>query len=116
MTGQLGQVTLDVVEGGALASLVGVLEQIGGQQLGTFDHAHGDDRRPPELSVVVFPATQMSPELLIVVFPARQMSRPRQLHTDRLALAVGEAEDVAGRQLDGLDHAHGTDGRPVTAP
>ena len=46
MTGQLGQVTLDVVEGGALASLVGVLEQIGGQQLGTFDHAHGDDRRP----------------------------------------------------------------------
>jgi hypothetical protein len=42
MAGQLGEVTLDVAEGGdALASLVGVLEQVGGQQLSTLDHAHG---------------------------------------------------------------------------
>jgi hypothetical protein len=46
MSGQLGQVTLDVAEGDALASLVGVLEQVGGQQLGTLDHTHGTVRRP----------------------------------------------------------------------
>ena len=47
MAGQLGEVTLDVAEGGdALASLVGVLEQVGGQQLGTLDHAHGENRGP----------------------------------------------------------------------
>ena len=84
MVGQLGQVPLDVAEGDAVAVFVGVLEHLGGNQLGGFHDTHGDDRRPPELSAVVFPATQMSPELLIVVFPARQISRPRQLHTDRL--------------------------------
>lgn len=46
MVGQLGQVPLDVAEGDAVAVLVGVAEQVGGDQLGTLDHTHGHDRRP----------------------------------------------------------------------
>ena len=46
MAGQLGQVTLDVAEGESRSSLLGVLEQVGGQQLGTLDHAHGENRGP----------------------------------------------------------------------
>ena len=34
------------------------------------------------------------------------------LHGDALMIAVGGVEDVAGNQLDGLDHAHSTDRRP----
>jgi hypothetical protein len=30
-------------------------------------------------------------------------------------IAVGGVEDVAGNQLDGLDHAHSTDRRPAMA-
>ena len=33
----------------------------------------------------------------------------------RLIVAVGHVEDVAGDQLDGLDHAHGVDCRPPIA-
>ena len=32
-----------------------------------------------------------------------------------LAGLLGEVEDVAGNQLDGLDHAHGVDRRPPVA-
>ena len=41
MAGQLGQVALDVAEGDARAGLLGGGEQVGGEQLGTLDHAHG---------------------------------------------------------------------------
>ena len=41
MAGQHGQVTLDVAEGDAVAILVGALEQIGGDQLGSLDDTHG---------------------------------------------------------------------------
>jgi hypothetical protein len=37
------------------------------------------------------------------------------LHGDALIVAVGEVEDVAGDQLDGLDHAHRVDCRPPIA-
>ena len=37
------------------------------------------------------------------------------LHGDALMIAVGGVEDVAGNQLDGLDHAHSTDRRPAMA-
>ena len=45
MAGQLGEVTLDITERDARPVLVGVSEQVGGDQLGTLDHAHGVDRR-----------------------------------------------------------------------
>ena len=49
--------------------------------------------------------------------PAPRCGQPsaHELHGDALAIAVGEVEDVAGNQLDGLDHAHGVDGRPPIA-
>ena len=37
------------------------------------------------------------------------------LHGDALLIGLGEVEDVAGEQLDGLDHAHGVDCRPPIA-
>jgi hypothetical protein len=40
MAGQLGQMTLHVPEGQSRSGLVGVGEQVGGEQLGTLDHAH----------------------------------------------------------------------------
>jgi hypothetical protein len=46
MTGQLGQVTLDVAEGEPRSGLLGTLEHVGGNQLGTLDHTHGTDGRP----------------------------------------------------------------------
>jgi hypothetical protein len=46
MSGQLREVTLDVAEDDAPTILLGVAEQVGGDQLGTLDHAHGEDRRP----------------------------------------------------------------------
>jgi hypothetical protein len=52
MAGQLGQVTLDVAVGEALASLVGEVEDVAGNQLDGFDHAHGVDCRPPMAEVV----------------------------------------------------------------
>ena len=52
MAGQLGQVTLYVAEGEALADLRGEVEQVGGNQLGGLDHAHGVDCRPPIAEVV----------------------------------------------------------------
>ncbi len=45
MVGQLGQVTLDVAEGDAVAVFVGVLEHLGGNQLGGFHDTHGTDHR-----------------------------------------------------------------------
>ena len=51
MTCQLGWMTLDVAEGEALAGLLGVVEQVGGKQLGALDHVHGVDRRPPMAEV-----------------------------------------------------------------
>jgi hypothetical protein len=45
MNGQLGQVTLDVAEGEALAGLLGDVEDVAGNQLDGFDHAHGEDCR-----------------------------------------------------------------------
>ena len=41
MVGQLGQVTLDITERDAPASLLGVAEQVGGDLLGTLNDAHG---------------------------------------------------------------------------
>ena len=38
-----------------------------------------------------------------------------QLHGDALILTVGDTEDVAGNELDGLDHAHWVDCRPPMA-
>jgi len=35
------------------------------------------------------------------------------LHGDALTVAVREVEDVAGNQLDGLDHAHRVNCRPI---
>ena len=35
-----------------------------------------------------------------------------RLHGDLLPRALGEGEDLAGNQLDGLDHAHAHDRRP----
>jgi hypothetical protein len=46
MVGQPRQVSLDVTEGESAAGLLGVGEQVGGQQLCTLDHAHDTDRRP----------------------------------------------------------------------
>jgi hypothetical protein len=40
MAGQLGQIPLHVAEGDARAILVGSLEHIGGNDLGTLDDAH----------------------------------------------------------------------------
>ena len=37
------------------------------------------------------------------------------LHGDTVLVAVGEVEDVAGNQLDGLDHAHRVNCRPPIA-
>jgi hypothetical protein len=45
MTSQLGQVALHVPEGEPNSGLLGVGEQVGGEQLGTLDHAHGENRR-----------------------------------------------------------------------
>ena len=42
-SGQLGQVTLDVAVGEALAGLLGEVEDVAGNQLDGFDHAHGVD-------------------------------------------------------------------------
>ena len=44
---QLGQVTLDVAEGEALAGLLGEGEDVARNQLDGLDHAHGVDCRPP---------------------------------------------------------------------
>ena len=52
MSGQLGQVTLDVAEGEALAGLLGEVEDVAGNQLDGLDHAHGVDCRPPIAEVV----------------------------------------------------------------
>ena len=52
MAGQLGQVTLDVAEGDALAGLLGEVEDVAGNQLDGLDHAHGVDCRPPIAEVV----------------------------------------------------------------
>ena len=41
MSGQLGQVTLDVIESDALAGLLGKVEDGAGNQLDGLDHAHG---------------------------------------------------------------------------
>jgi hypothetical protein len=38
------------------------------------------------------------------------------VHGDALMIAVGGVEDVAGNQLDGLDHAHSTDRHPRIIP
>ena len=46
-SGQLGQVTLDVAVGEALAGLLGEVEDVAGNQLDGFDHAHGVDCGPP---------------------------------------------------------------------
>src|SRR6476469_897680 len=46
MSGQLGQVPLDVVEGEALAGLLGEVEDVAGNRLDGPDHAHGVDCRP----------------------------------------------------------------------
>ena len=45
----------------------------------------------------------------------RLASRARTSSKETLGSAVGEVEDVAGNQLDGLDHAHGVDCRPPIA-
>jgi hypothetical protein len=46
MGGQLGQMTLHVAERESLTGLLGGGEQVGGKQLGTLDHTHGENRRP----------------------------------------------------------------------
>ena len=51
-SGQLGQVTLDVAVGEALAGLLGEVEDVAGNQLDGLDHAHGVDCRPPMAEVV----------------------------------------------------------------
>ena len=51
-SGQLGQVTLDVAVGEALAGLLGEVEDVAGNQLDGFDHAHGVDCGPPMREVV----------------------------------------------------------------
>ena len=53
MSGQLGQVALDVAEGQPLAGLLGDGEDGAGNQLDGLDHAHGVDRRPPPIAEVV---------------------------------------------------------------
>ncbi len=52
MAGQLGQVTLDVAEGEALAGLLGHVEDLAGDQLDGLDLAHAVDCRPPMAEVV----------------------------------------------------------------
>ena len=47
MSGQLGQVTLDVAEGEALAGLLGEVEDVAGNHLDGLDHAHRVGCRPP---------------------------------------------------------------------
>ena len=41
MSGQLGQVTLDVAESEALVGLLGEVKDVAGNQLDGLDHAHG---------------------------------------------------------------------------
>ena len=47
VSGQLGQVTLDVAVGEALAGLLGEVEDVAGNQLDGLDHAHGVGCRSP---------------------------------------------------------------------